>query len=201
MQVPLPSPVEQDNSTPIQHGSDRSGSSPEQASPLPQIMRDENSDDQQSEIDSSIGDVDQNYQEILQALSEKWLLVQLTHNVSAAATNSFWQYVVDFFPALFLAKEKSNVNKNIPGYIHQRRKLYNDICPEIHMKFVYLNRSTGVIETILCNKDPSQKYPKAKYLKLYEEAHINVSLFHFFYKFTNSFIIFHFYIFSLLNSK
>ena len=111
---------------------------------------------------------------MLESLSKKWQLIQLTHNVSAAATNSFWQFGLSLFPGLVAAKEMSGTNKNVPGFIHLRRELQQDMCPPIYMTFAYLNRITKNVEIIKCNKAPIRKFPKSQYIKLYEEAHIKV---------------------------
>ena len=113
---------------------------------------------------------------MLQNLSKKWLVTQLTHEVSAAATNSFWQLSTELFQQLFEAKARDDVSKNIPGFIHLRRKLYKDssLSPKIYMKFVFLNKTTNAIETVHCERSPSRQYSKANYIKLYEEAHVKV---------------------------
>ena len=115
------------------------------------------------------------YKELLKKVSEKWLMAQLTHNVSAAATNSFWHIALNDFTSLSDAREHSMTKKNIPGYIHLRRQLYKEKCPEVHMRFVYLNKESKNIEVVHCDKDPGHKYPKSKYTKLFEEAHIKVN--------------------------
>ena len=116
-----------------------------------------------------------NYFEILESITKKWLLIQLTHNVSAAATNSFWQASFDSIPILCAVKERCNIDVNVPGFIHIRRKLYSNICPTVHMKYVFLERSTNSIEVVHCTKDPGKRYLKSRYTKLYEEAHIKVN--------------------------
>ena len=119
--------------------------------------------------------VPEDYNELLEGLAKKWQLTQLTHNVSVAAANSFWNLSLSLIPGVFNAKENSVPNnKQVPGFVHMRRKLYKDISPPIHMKFVYLNRSTNMVETIHCSSAPRQRFPKSQYIKLYEEAHIKV---------------------------
>ena len=114
------------------------------------------------------------YQDTLSQLSESWLMAQLTHNVSAAATNCFWDIALRSFPALSDARERSMRKKNVPGYIHLRRQLYKERCPEVHMRFAYLNKDSGTIEVVDCKNDPGQRFPRSKYTKLFEEAHIKV---------------------------
>ena len=114
------------------------------------------------------------YNDILGSITKKWLLIQLTHNVSAAATNSFWDAAFDSIPMLNAAKGRWQSDKDVPGFINLRRKLYTKICPQVHMKFVYLKKSTNSIETVHCTKDPGKRYPKSQFMKLFEEAHIKV---------------------------
>ena len=113
------------------------------------------------------------YSNLLTILSEKWLYTKLTHQVSAAASKSFWKTAMECVPALYEAKKEVNVTKNTPGFIHQRRKLYKDMCPEVHLKYAFLNKENNQTEVIHSKTAPS-KYNTSKYIKLYEEAHIKV---------------------------
>lgn len=115
------------------------------------------------------------YENLLYSLSKKWLLIQLTHDVSAAAANAFWDVALTFFPGLAAAKKNCGAIKKVPGYIHLRRKLYDDICPPINMTFAFLNKNTRNTEEIESKKDPSRQFPRSQYTKLYEEAHIKVN--------------------------
>lgn len=121
------------------------------------------------------------YGEVLDSLYKQWLLVQLTHNVSAAATNSFWRIAFEFIPTLCRIREQRNIKKKVPGYIHIRRNLYDDICQKVHMKFAFLNKSNNSIEVVECDKAPDKRYPRSRYIKLYEEAHVKVMPFLFSY--------------------
>lgn len=114
------------------------------------------------------------YEGMFQNLNEKWLAVQLTHNVSASATNAFWEVAFQLVPELMQHKRQEMVEKKIPGFIHLRRKLYDRKCPKVEMKFVYLNKNTQEIEVVNTNKNPRLTYNKANYVKLYEEAHVKV---------------------------
>lgn len=126
--------------------------------------------------DSTDDDNHDDYHTLLENLSKKWLLTQFTHNVSAAAANSYWQLAVNQLPGLSVAKERCGVEKHVPGFVHIRRKLIKDGCPTIYMKFAYFNKLTNTTEIIHCTKAPARNFPKSKYTKLYEEAHIKVCL-------------------------
>lgn len=134
--------------------------------PRPDLSSSEPAEDEEEEGD--------NYKAIFENVSKKWLNVQLTHDVSMAAANSFWTQAIRFFPALASARERSGVEKSVPGFIHVRRQLYKEYCPEVHMKFVYLNRNTNAVETYHGSKCPRKQFPRNQYIKLYEEAHVKV---------------------------
>lgn len=114
------------------------------------------------------------YSNLLQKFSEKWLLVQLTHQVSGAAANSFWKLSMETLPKLLEARSNEEVTKHVPGFIHQRRTLYKERCPDIYMTSTYLNTTTGHIEVVKSTTTPMGKYRNSNYTKLYEEAHIKV---------------------------
>lgn len=110
----------------------------------------------------------------LQKLSKKWLETQLTHQVSAEATNCFWRIAMDFIPNLVQLRERDNVKRKTPMFVNQRRKLYRDICPAITMKFVYKKKANDTITTVVSDRTPSHLDRSPEYIKLYEEAHIKV---------------------------
>ena len=122
----------------------------------------------------SVEEVEASYDEILKKLRNEWLLVKLTHNVSAAAANSFWSLSMSL-PSLLAAKDNCGVRKNVPTFEHLKRQLYLEKCPKIHMSFAFLNNDTQAIEIFHGQKWPRKRFPKSKYLLLYEEAHIEVN--------------------------
>lgn len=119
---------------------------------------------------------DENYNELLEALVKKWLGVQLTHEVSASATEAFWKTTMDVIPTLIDHRNRFNIQKPVPGYKHLRRQLYKDFCPDISMKYVFMKKSDDSIEVVECTKAPTRS--KSEYIKLYEEAHIKVMSFY-----------------------
>ena len=125
-----------------------------------------NHDDNEEEV---------NYHDALNDLAKKWLNIQLNHNFSIAAADSFWKLSMASVSHLLASKENSNVRKGVPGFIHLKRKMYEDQCPKVYMKFVYRNKNTGEIEIHKGDKCPRSQFPKSQYIKLYEEAHIKVN--------------------------
>ena len=124
---------------------------------------------------------EEHYFDLLAALSKKWLFVQLTHNVSAAATNSFWEIAMKFIPNLVKAKKDLDIKSKVPGFVHIRRQMYDTICPELDLKYAFLDKNNNSLEVVTCKKAPGKKYPKSKYKKLYEEAHVKVISTYFFF--------------------
>ena len=53
--------------------------------------------------------------------------------------------------------------------------MYKENCPEINMKFVYLNKNNQDVEVVHSKTNPARRYNKANYIKLYEEAHVKAS--------------------------
>ena len=133
-----------------------------------------NVDDTSYNSDDVIQEAEEEYSELCEALARKWLFIQHTHHVSASATNEFWSAAIDLLPDIFQMKFNYNIKKKIPGFEHVRRKLNDDLCPEIDLKFVYQKRNDDSIEVVHCQKAPVKQYPKTSYKKLYEEAHIKV---------------------------
>ena len=124
-----------------------------------------------------IGD-EENYFTILSELSKQWLFAELHHNVSAEAVNSFWSVAMDFIPKLSEHKNRTNIEKKTPNFIQQRRKLYQDLCPPIHMKKVYEHKETKEIQTIWFNENTVNTYERnPAYIKLYEESHVKVNIY------------------------
>ena len=115
------------------------------------------------------------YKEVLNSLSQQWLLTQLKHKVSATATNSFWSTTLQFLPQLLMYKEREGVQKDIPQFIQQRRKLYSGNCPDVHMEFGFKHKTTGEITTVTSSFAPLKAFQhNPNYIKLYETAYIKV---------------------------
>lgn len=110
---------------------------------------------------------------MLEEMSKKWLHVQMTHQVSASATEAFWKTANELMPLVYDHRNRLNIQKNVPGFKHLRRKLYKENCPEINMKYVYKNKRDNSIEIVECKKAPSRS--KSNYIKLYEEANVKVN--------------------------
>ena len=112
------------------------------------------------------------YFELLQAISQKWLLVELSHTVSKAATNAFWEIAVNLLPSLYKKKERHGISRKIPQFVHIRRKLQKDLLPPIHRTTAYQDAETNDIIEV---SDPKFR-PNDVQKKIYETTSVKVSL-------------------------
>ena len=116
------------------------------------------------------------YFNILKEFSKKWLAVQLTHKVSLNATDKFWSVALRYMGRLLNSKKNQNIKRKIPQFTNQRRKLFREDCPTVHMKFAYKHNSTDDV-VVVENVDyaPICKYENnSSNTKLYEEAYVKV---------------------------
>lgn len=117
----------------------------------------------------------ENYSTVLTKFAEKWLLTQQTHNVSATATEKFWDIALKFLPELVEHKARDSITKKTPAFTQERKKLYKNLCPEVKMFFGFKHKSTGVIETVECTSTPNMTFQRnPEYIKVFEEAQIQV---------------------------
>lgn len=108
-------------------------------------------------------------------MTRKWYFTQLSHQVSATAANDFWAIAKEFWPKIQRAKEVEAISRKTPLFPNQRKKMIQQLCPDIHMEFGFLNVTTGIIHQVSCESTPCKDYERnPEYIKLYEEAHIKV---------------------------
>ena len=116
------------------------------------------------------------YFDMLDNLSKKWMSVHLTHNVSLTATYEFWKLAMKTIPKLMDVKKRQDIQRKTPQLVHLRRKIYQELCPEVHLNFIYLRTSTN--ETIKANSKTTpikQFQSDPDYIKQCESAHIKVN--------------------------
>lgn len=105
-------------------------------------------------------------------MSRKWLFTQLHHKVSATATEEFWRISTTHWPNLIEARKNEQILKKVPQFQNQRKKLYKNLCPDVVMEFTYLNVNDGSIKKI--QSQSCCKQQGSNFIKLYEEAHVQV---------------------------
>lgn len=131
-----------------------------------------------SSSSSSDGD-DENeasFDSLFQSFSQKWLNTQLTHHVSLAAANAFWSMEFQYVSELHDLKVAEGISRKIPQFLQVRKNIYRDMCPDIKMSFVFLNKTDNSIIRINEDHTPLKQYQRnPNYQKLYEEAHIQVN--------------------------
>ena len=126
------------------------------------------------------------YITILQALSEKWLMVELSHTVSKAGTNAFWELAMSVIPSLFEAKKRIGIRRKVPQFIHVRRKLHKKFLPPIQHATTYRQDGSLNIIEVQDQKDPR---PDDSYTKILESASVSVIQLIYFHLKTNSFTV------------
>ena len=120
-------------------------------------------------------ELDDNYTDVLHSFSEKWLKTQLTHRVSAKATNTFWDLCQQYFPKLNEMKEREGRQNKIPKFTQQRRKLYSKYCPDVKMEFAFRKKDDGTIKIFKGSSAPLKTIQlSSEYTKLYEISYIKV---------------------------
>ena len=158
---------------------------PEQEQEEEEEDEDENEEDeeQESDSDNDLINVDHeeehDYDNILEKLSEKWLLAEIDHCTSKTASNSFWRIAAEFFPKLQHAREIQNVTRKIPQFKHIRTKLYDKEVPDVNLEIGYRDKETGEIIIVQSQVTPKSRFPPHQYEKLYETASVKVLFFSF----------------------
>ena len=113
------------------------------------------------------------YTDLKNKLIEDWLVVEIDHRVSKAASNAFWSLADSTFHKLYALKEQQNIKRNVPQFEHLRKILYKNNTPTIYMEVAYKNNETGEIITLQnIEKIPAKQYTKDKFTKLYEQASV-----------------------------
>ena len=130
--------------------------------------------------DDPTDDIDvENYFNLLQAFSKRWLSIQLTHNVSLKATDAFWKLAVNSLRKIYRARKLEKIKKNIPQFTHVRRTLYAKDCPRVGMNFAYRHKQSEHVHLVSdMDKAPIQKFENdPDYQKLYEVAFVKVRIY------------------------
>lgn len=124
--------------------------------------------------DSNIEE-EESFDSLFHSFSKKWMETQLTHHVSLSAANDFWKLSFKCIADIFDKKIAEGVSRKIPQYLQVRKNIFKDLCPEVKMSFVFLNKTDGTITHVKENHTPLSRYQRdPNYEKLYEEAHIEV---------------------------
>lgn len=122
---------------------------------------------------------DDNYSSLLKSFSKTWLEAQLTHRVSISGANAFWDMAFKNVPRILQLKALEGIRKQVPQYINQRRVIYKEVSPEVKMSFVFKDKTDGSIIHVAQGQTPLNEYERdPKYQKLYEVAHIEVTVKH-----------------------
>lgn len=106
----------------------------------------------------------------------QWLKLQLTHDVSLAATDAFWSLAMKCIPKLLHIRDVQGIKRKIPQFPNQRKNLYRKECPKVFMSLAYLNTETNdIVYVNKVDSTPMKTYDQNnKFTKLYESAFIQV---------------------------
>ena len=140
-------------------------------------LEEEEEEEEEEEVEDGNDDDDEaTFESIFQSFSKQWLHSQLTHHVSLAASNSFWELSFKYITKIAELKKKDNIRKKIPQLLQVRKNIYQDISPVVKMCFAFLNKEDGTIIKINSEQTPLNEFQRnPKYQKLYEEGHIEVN--------------------------
>ena len=170
---PIQQPIRQDE---IPEDSSFESSSSDSDDSLDQDLDQEN-----MEFDMQAEDSDEDimtftdYFDMLEDLSKKWLAIHLTHNVSLTATYEFWKLALIAMPKLMQMKNEQDIQRKTPQLVQLRRKIYKEMCPEIHMDFIYYNSQTQETINVSSNSTPVKQYQSdPNYIKQCEIARVKV---------------------------
>lgn len=114
------------------------------------------------------------YKELLHEISKQWLLLELKHRTSKAASDDFWALAKTLFPKVYRAKIEEMVHKSIPSFTFQRLKLYKSTLPKIDMEIGYENRETNEVTVVEAERTPVSRFNPRQYKKIYEAASVKV---------------------------
>lgn len=115
------------------------------------------------------------YPAILEKLTEDWLMLESKHKTSKSASEDFWELAKKAFPKLYRAKIDEVVLKNIPKFVSQRRKLYNNNVPPVKLEIGYLDKETEDVIVVEDDKTPKSRFHPSKFQKLYQVASVKVN--------------------------
>ena len=123
-------------------------------------------------------DQDPRYSQLLEELSQKWIVLEIDHRTSKEATDSFWRLASEAFPALYRAKVDGMVHKDIPQFTSIRRKLNKKHVPKISMEIGYRNKESQEIVVVEAEKTPRSRFNPTQFEKVYEVAKVEVNNIH-----------------------
>ena len=139
------------------------------STPIPQSSpnSDPSSDPSYSEED------EQGISNLVEELVKEWLLIELTHNVSKHATDSFWKIALKYFPKL---NEYISQGNKILQFQQLRKKLYSSYAPDVTMCVTFQNRETNTLHELQeVVSIPKTRFPPNQFKKLYETAKVKVT--------------------------
>ena len=118
---------------------------------------------------------EEKFEFIHKQLVDDWSLAEINHHVSKAGANELWKVADKYFHRMYKAKEREQIKRKVPQFLHTRRKLNDEHVPTVTMSVAYKHKRTGEISIVETKESmPTSQYPPNVYTKLYEVASVEV---------------------------
>ena len=126
--------------------------------------------DSDPDDDPNSMEFEQCMEEPLVNLAKEWLLIEMSHVVSKAASDQFWKAAQNYITENFSKTRCKN-----ESFTHLRRQLVKKYCPKVSLDLAYKDTKTGEI----CIQEDVTKiskcqFPKPAFEPLYEIASVKV---------------------------
>lgn len=119
----------------------------------------------------------ESFKTVHEHLVRDWLLTEIEHHVSKAASSSFWKVADKYFHSLYGAKEREGISRKVPQFMQERKKIHDKNVPKISMEVAYQHKHTGEISVVEnVQSIPASRYPPNLYTKIYEVASVEVNI-------------------------
>ena len=139
-----------------------------------QEEEDEEEEEEEEEQEEEEEEDPQDYQSILDSLSEKWIIAEADHTISNVASNTMWKLAFSFIPKLLEAKALQNVKRKVPQFNHIRKCIHKKRTPQVDLEIAYQNKTTEEIQVVQDTVTPKSRFPPNAFKKVYEIATVKV---------------------------
>ena len=136
---------------------------------------DNQEEEEEEEDDDEEFEETDDYNTILNHLSKEWLKVEVNHNVSKVSSACFWDVAKSWFHRMFVAKQRQQIKRKTPSFVHIRRKLDRDSVPPIDMEIAYKHKETGDLTVVRDSVTPKSQFPPNEYRKVWEVGTVQVT--------------------------
>lgn len=114
------------------------------------------------------------YETMLDSLVKQWVLLEIKHRTSKSGSEEFWDLAKSFFPKLQSARIAEMVYKPIPKLRSQRKKIYRDEVPDVHLELGFVNKDTNELNVINVDHTPTNQFDRKTFEKVFEVGTVQV---------------------------